>query len=176
MLKSTVPTPLTTPVRTGGLASASSTKTSSSGSEKATEGLQLRPISSSQCPVPGSNWTISPVLGAPGVEPGGGGGRPPLAATTCSVIVVVRFPESSTAANTAPPSGLAASARGGSPKSCTIASGVPPSAAPGVFALNTHTPARPPPAVGTPGPPARALGNRFRPRRAQGLETPPCTV
>src|SRR5207244_11786683 len=112
MLKSTVPAPLTTPVRTGGLASASSRKTSSSGSEKATEGLQLRPISSSQCPVPGSNWTISPVLGAPGVEPGGGGGRPPLAATTCSVTVVGRSPESTRAANTTPPSGPAASAPG----------------------------------------------------------------
>src|SRR5437763_1187277 len=112
MLKSTVPTPVTTPVDAGGVASASSTNTSSSGNAKATDALQLRPISSSQWPVAGSNRTMRPVLGAPGVEPGGGGGSPPFALTTCSVIAVVRLPESSTAAYTTEPSELAASARG----------------------------------------------------------------
>ena len=98
MLKSTVPTPLTTPTSAGGVASASSRNTSSSGSEKATDGLQLRPISSSQRPVVGSNFTIRPVFGAPEVDPGGGGGRPPLAVTTSSVIAVVWLPELRTAA------------------------------------------------------------------------------
>ena len=110
------------------------------------------------------------------MEPGGGGGRPPLAATTCSVTVVVRFPESSTAANTTPPSGLAASARGVSPKSCTIVSGVPPSAAPRLFALNTHTSARPTPAVVTCGPPAGSLEKRFCPRRAQVMKARSCPL
>src|SRR5207247_1794085 len=66
MLKSTVPTPVTTPVDAGGVASASSTNTSSSGNAKATEALQLRPISSSHWPVAESNRTMRPVLGAPG--------------------------------------------------------------------------------------------------------------
>src|SRR5947207_2928444 len=83
-----------------------STKTSSSGNEKATDALQFRPISSSQCPVAGSNFTTSAVPGAPGVDPGGGGGRPPFALTTCSVMLVVWLPDAKTAAYTTDPSGL----------------------------------------------------------------------
>src|SRR5947208_16045882 len=162
MLKSTVPTPVTTPVDAGGVASASSTNTSSSGNAKATDALQLRPISSSQWPVAGLNSTTSPVLGAFGVEPAGGGGSPPLLVTTCSVIAVVRLPDSRTAAYTTVPSGLAASARGVSPNNCTIASGAPPAPS----AAKTHTSARPTPGAVTLGPPAASATERVGPGRA----------
>ena len=96
------------------------------------------------------------------LSPGGGGGSPPFALTTCSVIAVVRLPESSTAAYTTEPSELAASARGASPKSCTIASG----ASPAPSASNTHTSARPTPGAVSCGPPAGSAAKRFCPRRA----------
>src|SRR2546425_6773030 len=99
MLKSTVPTPVTTfvpPTSAGGLALALMRKTSLSGRLKATKLLQSRLISSTHW-VP-LNLTMSPTSGGLGVEPVGGGGLPPLAATTDSATVVVRLPESKMAA------------------------------------------------------------------------------
>src|SRR2546429_3962100 len=77
MLKMTVPTPVTTPVTLedeNDVASALMRNTSSSGNENGTKALQSRGTSSTHAlPL---NLTISPVSGAPGVEPGGGAGRP----------------------------------------------------------------------------------------------------
>src|SRR5439155_1537240 len=87
MLKSTVPTPVTKLVpetSASGVASAFRRKTSLSGTAKATDALQSRPISSRH--LEPSNLTMRPVSGAPPVDPDGGGGSPPLLVTTCSVI------------------------------------------------------------------------------------------
>src|SRR5439155_15856931 len=63
MLKSTVPTPAKTFVCTGGVAAAPIANTSSSGREKRTAGLQLRPRPSSHRLVLGLSLTMSPVSG-----------------------------------------------------------------------------------------------------------------
>src|SRR5262245_11658936 len=131
----------------GGFVPESIRKTSSSGSQKRTAWSQLRGGAtwSSQWPLTALNLTTSPVSGpvtlsallfGAGSPPGSvasplGGVHaaapaPPLH-TAPSETVVVRFPEWNTAAYTVPSSGLAASARGVSPKSVTIESGFPPS-------------------------------------------------
>src|SRR5258706_15530583 len=101
MLKMTVPTCTTLfalAKSAGVAASASIRKTSRSGRLNGTCASQLGapgalPRSSSQRPLAGLNFTIRPVLGAPGVEPGGNGGRGlPLPDTVGSRIDVVWLP------------------------------------------------------------------------------------
>src|SRR5262245_62111042 len=159
MLKITVPTPTTlfgaaarTGTKFGELPLALMRKTSWSGSRHGVCEFQLLPVSSSQRLVAVFHLTISPVGGAPGVAPGGAGGRPPFPLTVPSKSDVVRLPERNTAANTVAPFDETASARGVSPASCTIESGVPPSAAPRLLASNAHTSARPTPGVVSCGP------------------------
>src|SRR4030095_17034760 len=107
MLKSTVPTPVTLLVpatSAGGLALASMMKTSRSGRLNGTCEFKLRLISSTQL-VP-LNWTMSPVGGAPGVEPAGGGGRPPFDVTLGSRIAVGRVAGWDAGAKTRDPCGV----------------------------------------------------------------------
>src|SRR5437773_10136707 len=119
MLKSTVPTPAKTFVCTGGVAAAPIANTSSSGREKRTAGLQLRPRPSSHRLVLGLSLTMSPVSGravpskfvlGAGRPPGAvtnppaalptvhGGALAPSSHTAPSESEVVRLPEWKTAA------------------------------------------------------------------------------
>jgi hypothetical protein len=115
-LKSTVPTPaiaFAPLLRTGGVAVASITNTSSSGNSNGTSALQSCHDSSVHVPVAAFARTISPVGGAGGfgcigsvvdvtthgVKPGvGSGGGPPWSRTVFSGMTVVPFPEWNTAA------------------------------------------------------------------------------
>jgi hypothetical protein len=89
----TLATVLAPPTSAGGVALAFTRKTSRSGSVNITCAPQSRGTSSRHWPLIGSNLTMSPVGGAPLVDPGGGAGSPPRAFTIPSRTVVVCVPE-----------------------------------------------------------------------------------
>jgi hypothetical protein len=175
---------------------ASIANTSRSGRKKRTPLLQLRAWPSRHWPEPWSNFTTRPTSGAvmawtlvdgPGRPPGIWPPARPFGEVSVSPALhrvvpkplqtlpsettVVWLPENRTPAYTVLPLGLTASARGVSPNSVMIRSGVPPSVLPSAAGSNTQTSARPTPAVmscGSPAPgtPAMLAWTRCCPRCA----------
>ena len=184
MLNSVVPTFWKLAVRAS--VSASMANTSSSGKVNRTTALQSRPLLSRHLPS-ALAFTIKPTRGAgalaafvagPLTEPGmalpdivQGLSLLKPSHGSSDEMLVVWLPEWCTAAYTVLPSGVAARARGVSPRKVTMASGRPPRLLPRALASNTHTSARPTPALvscGSPAPgtPARPGSLRCWPRRA----------
>src|SRR4051812_119858 len=139
MLKRIVPTPEKLAISTGGFAVGAIADTSRAGSADGTALFQLRPgwaaqggaVERAARPTSGAATPWKFMLGA-GRPPGyvtpptvHGGALAPPSHTRPGLTDVVRLPDWKIAAYTVPPSGLAASARGVSPKSTTRVSGAP---------------------------------------------------